>query len=264
MRRTGVARVAYRWIAQVWDPLRTLRGLAGLGWLVRDYVTYRGAPGAERLLVSESVPALHDRGAGHELDAHYFYVNAWAMRRIIALQPERHTDVASQTVLASLLSALLPVTYLDYRPLAVRLDGLTCGTGNLLGLDLPSNSVESLSCLHVIEHIGLGRYGDPIEPTGTMRAASELARVLAPGGSLFLAVPVGRERVCFNAHRVHRAATIRQYLAGLELVEFSGLHDDGRFVQHVGLEEFDGSEYGCGMFWFRKSLELPASPLGSP
>ena len=263
MRRAGIARVAYRWMAQVWDPIRTLRGLTGLWWLCRDLIAYRRAPGAESLRVSDSIPALHDRGAGHEIDAHYFYVNAWAMRRIIALGPQRHTDIASQTVLASLLSALLPVTYLDYRPLAARLDGLTCGTGNLLALDLASDSVESMSCLHVIEHIGLGRYGDPIDPAGSSRAANELARVLAPGGSLFLAVPIGRERVCFNAHRVHRAATIRQYLANLELVEFSGVHDDGRFVQHVGLDEFDGSDYGCGMFWFRKPLELPVGPLGS-
>lgn len=123
---------------------------------------------------------------------------------------------------------------------------------DILHVPFGSGTVESLSCLHVAEHIGLGRYGDSLNPYGTRQATRELARVLATGGSLYFALPVGKPRVCFNAHRIHAPATIREYFSDLELIELSGVHDDGRFVEHVNLAEFDKSEYACGMFWFKK------------
>jgi SAM-dependent methyltransferase len=249
-------RLGYRFLAQIVDPIRSGRGIRGLGWYTRDFRAYRRAASPGALRFADAIPALHDRSASHEIDAHYFYVNAWAMRRILGTAPARHVDVASQTVLASLLSAVLPVTFYDYRRLRATLDNLACEQGDIVDLDIPSDSVQSLSCLHVAEHIGLGRYGDPIDPDGTRRAARELTRVLAPGGTLYFALPVGVPRVCFNAHRIHDARTICDYFSGLELVEYSGVHDDGRFVERVELATFDLSDYACGMFVFRK----PAAP----
>lgn len=95
------------------------------------------------------------------------------MRRILGTAPARHVDIASRTVLARLLSAVLPVTFYDCRPLSATLENLTCEQGNIVDLGIPSDSVPSLSCLHVAEHIGLGRYGDPIDPEGTRRAGAD-------------------------------------------------------------------------------------------
>lgn len=248
----------YNFLAQIADPIKVVRGMAALRWYARDFHAYRRAARPAPVRFSDAVPALHDRSANHEIDSHYFYLNAWAMRRILGAAPSRHVDIASQTVMASMLSAALPVTYYDYRPLRATLDNLTCEQGNVVDLVIPSDSVSSLSCLHVAEHIGLGRYGDPIDPDGTRRAARELSRVLAPGGTLYFAVPIGVPRVCFNAHRVHGASEICEYFPGLALVEYSGVHDDGRFVERVELSTFDRSNYACGMFIFRK----PA-PTGS-
>ena len=83
-----------------------------------------------------------------------------------------------------------------------RLDGFATG------------SVDSLSCLHTIEHVGLGRYGDPVDPEGWVVAVRELARILAPGGRLYLGTPIGRERVCFNSERVFSPKTILEALSG--------------------------------------------------
>lgn len=174
------------------------------------------------------------------------------MRCIVAQRSSRHLDVGSQVVFVNLLSAILPVTFVDYRPLKANVAGLTSCSGDILHLPFADESVASLSCLHVAEHIGLGRYGDPLNPDGTRQACAELRRVLAPGGNLYFALPVGRPRTCFNALRIHAPQTIISYFDGLELVEFSGVHDDGHFVKRVSLDTFANSTYACGLFWFRK------------
>jgi hypothetical protein len=139
-------RFGHRWAALICDPLRAIKGIRGLLWYVADYWNYRKMPGAERVRLLDTHPCLHERRAAHELDAHYFYVNAWAMRRILANHPSRHVDIASQTVLAGLLSAIIPVTYLDFRPLEATLPGLECGSGNISSLPYEDDCIESLSC----------------------------------------------------------------------------------------------------------------------
>lgn len=256
--KTPWVRALYHAVLPVVDPVRALRGMRGYGWYLGDLYRYRRMPGAEAFRLADLYPQVHERTAETAVDAHYFYANGWAMRRILRRRPRRHVDIASQVVVANLLSAAIPVVFVDYRPLRARLDGLHSVAGSLLALPFRNGGVESLSCLHVAEHIGLGRYGDPLDPHGTARAASELARVLAPGGHLYFAVPVGCPRVCFNAHRIHAASRIREHFRDLALVEFSGVHDDGRFVEGAGLAEFETSEYACGMFLFRKE----APPTG--
>ena len=97
------------------------------------------------------------------------------------------------------LSAFTQVVFLDIRPLQISIP-VNCLAGDILNLPFASNSVPSLSCLHVAEHIGLGRYGDNLNPLGTILACKELERVLLPGGNLYFSIPIGRQGVYFNAH----------------------------------------------------------------
>ena len=245
-------RTIYHWMAQFVDPYRVVRGLSKLWPYLKDWYSYAHLPGAEPVHWIDSWPQLHDRTSKTPFDPHYFWTNGWAMRRIVAQQPVQHLDVGSQVVFVNLLSAVLPVTFVDYRPLEANVTGLTSCSGDILHLPFADGTVASLSCLHVAEHIGLGRYGDPLNPDGTRQACAELRRVLAPGGSLYFALPVGKPRVCFNALRIHAPQTILTYFDGLELVEFSGVHDDGQFTERVSLDTFANSAYACGLFWFRK------------
>jgi len=254
-RKNQFLRMGYRWLTQFADPLRTVRAVCNLGWYLGDWRRYRHMEDAEPLTLVDSWPQLHDRTSRTPFDAHYFWANGWAMRRIVAQRPRRHVDVGSQVVFVNLLSAVVPVVFVDYRPLEVQIDGLDCRCGDILHLPFEDRSVESLSCLHVTEHIGLGRYGDPLNPHGTRQACAELRRVLAPGGWLYFAIPVGRQRVCFNAHRIHPPATIAAYFSDLHLVEFSGVHDDGRYVQGVTSDGFVDSQYACGLFRFQRPIE---------
>ena len=259
----GWGRLVYRWLGQIMDPLRFVRGCVGLPWYLRDWRAYRRLPGAERLRFRHSYPQLHDRTTVTPFDAHYFYINSWAMRRIVDHHPNLHVDVGSQWLFAALLSSVVPVLFLDYRPLEAKMKGLTCAGGNILELPLASNAVQSLSCLHVAEHIGLGRYGDPLDPKGTERSARELARVLAPGGRLYFGLPVGKPALHFNAHRIHAPQAIRDYFSPLELVEFCLVTDAGTFSERVPLSDGDGSEYACGMFLFEKAGG-PVKEAGKP
>jgi predicted SAM-dependent methyltransferase len=156
-------------------------------------------------------------------------------------------------MMINVLSAGLKTAFVDYRPLYVQLSNLSSIAGDIVQLPFHDASIASLSCLHVVEHVGLGRYGDSLNPEGSQLAVGKLQRVLRPGGRLFLSVPVGRERVCFNAHRVHAPGTIQSYVPGLRLESFSLIDDAGRFTEQVPFEAANGLDYGCGLFEFVKA-----------
>lgn len=258
----------YRWIQPVFDPVHTATGLAGYAWYARDWLRYRRAPGAERLSLRDAFPKLHDKTSLSPYDSHYFHQDVWAIRRIFrTAKGGRHVDVGSRVDTVGHLAAVMDVTFVDIRPLVANLEGMMPVGGSILSLPFRDGSVPSLSCLHVAEHIGLGRYGDPIDPAGTRKAAAELARVLAPGGNLFFSLPVGRPRVCFNAHRVHAPRQILEYFRGLELVELSGVMEPtragpGAFVRDAPIEALEDQSYACGLFWFRKPDDAPLGAQG--
>ncbi len=129
--------------------------------------------------------------------------------------------------------------------------------------NLPDGSVDSLSTLHAAEHFGLGRYTDPIDPDGCFKFMSALQRVLAPGGRLYFSVPIGRERVEFNAHRVFAPRTILDAFAGLAVVSFSFVDDAGDLHENADPLRLPRSEMACGLFEFTKALKpaLPGIPM---
>ena len=220
----------------------------GAARYLRDRSAYRQLPGAEALHWRDSFPKLTDRVASSPFDPHYFHQDTWAARRIAERRPARHVDVGSRVDLVGFLTAVTSVVFVDIRPLEVDIEDLEPVAGSVLDMPFEDGSLESVSCLHVAEHIGLGRYGDPLDPLGTRKAAAELARVLAPGGQLLFSLPVGRPRVEFNAHRVHDPHEVRSWFDGLELVEFAGVDDAQVFRRHRSLDELAGSTYACGMF----------------
>lgn len=226
---------------------------AGAARFLRDRRAYAALPGAEPLRWRDTYPQLGDRVASSPFDPHYTHQDTWAAQRIAEHAPARHVDVGSRVDFVCFLTAITKVAFVDIRPLEVDIEGLETIEGSLLALPFADRSLESLSCLHVAEHVGLGRYGDPLDPNGTRKAIEELQRVLAPGGRLLFSTPVGRPRVCFNAHRIHDPVELLGLFDELELEEFAGVDDDGRFRRHRDPAELRDSAYACGMYRLRRA-----------
>jgi SAM-dependent methyltransferase len=189
-------------------------------------------------------------------DEHYIYHPAWAARILARTRPSGHVDISSTLAFCSIVSAFVPVRFYDYRPARLSLSDLTSEKADLLALPFADRTIASLSCMHTVEHVGLGRYGDPLDPDGDLKAISELKRVLAPGGNLLFVVPTGRPRVVFNAHRIYAFDQIREAFADLSLEEFSLIPDDAQtrgMIANASREVADRQNYGCGCYWFKRT-----------
>jgi SAM-dependent methyltransferase len=189
-------------------------------------------------------------------DRHYVFHTAWACRVLAKSRPALHIDISSSLYFVSNASAFVPMQFYDYRPAKLGLDGLECGQTDLTQLGFADSSVVSMSCMHVIEHVGLARYGDPLDYDGDLKAVSEISRVIASGGQLLFVVPIGGEsRIQFNAHRIYTYTQVLGMFPGFDLVEFSLIPDDGNrlgLVRHATEEMSNQQRYGCGCFWLRK------------
>jgi SAM-dependent methyltransferase len=208
------------------------------------------------ILWEDRLPCLDDNTGSTAFDRHYVYHLAWAARTLAQTKPDFHVDISSSLYFCSMLSAFIPVKLYDYRPADLQLTNLSSEAADLLALPFEDESIDSLSCMHVVEHVGLGRYGDPLDPNGDLKAIAELTRVLARGGTLLFVVPIGAPRVVFNAHRIYAYDQVTSYFPELELKQFALIPDDprdGGLIYDATKRQADDQTYGCGCFWFRKN-----------
>lgn len=150
-----------------------------------------------------SYPCFLDRTPGSGRFTRYEYQDSWAFSHLLANPPDKLVDIASSKYFVAFASRVCPVEMVDLRPIVAPGGRVTALKGDIVALPYETGSVEVISTLSVIEHIGLGRYGDELDLLGMQKAAAELSRVLAPGGRLLVAFPTGaRSEIAFNAHRI--------------------------------------------------------------
>lgn len=234
--------------------------LRGLAWsaAARDFAAFRRASIHQRPELvpawTERVLCLDDRTPQTPFDRHYVYHTAWATRQLARHRPLEHVDISSSIYFVALASAIVPIRHYDYRPPPLVLPSLEVAAADLMALPFADGSLDSLSCMHVIEHVGLGRYGDPLDPRGDIKAAAELCRALAPGGRFYFVAPVGRLKVAFNGHRIYDFATVRSLFPDLNLEEWALVPDDPLIglIDHPAPDLIDAQHYACGCFAFRK------------
>jgi SAM-dependent methyltransferase len=260
-----VAKPVYRWIeAFGLNPLALRYVVPGLVVTLREYALLKrqnraaGSPFRIRF----SMPCLGDRyESSGSTRGHYFYQDLLVARRIFECAPQRHVDVGSRVDgFVAHVAAFREIEVFDIRPLTLDMPSIVFRQMDLM--NTPESFKEycdSISCLHAIEHFGLGRYGDPVDLNGHAKGFRSLSAILKPRGIFYFSVPIGPERIDFNANRVFALQTILNMAKDcFELEAFHYVDDAG--ILHKGVElttdlilDDCGCDYGCGIFEFRKS-----------
>lgn len=208
------------------------------------------------LKIGNIYPQLYDRyDAAEHLTKHYFYQDIWAAQKVFQLKAKIHYDIGSRIDgFIAHCAVFCKVVCLDIRPMSAQLRNVAfmkVDASNMTAIE--SGTISSVSALHSFEHFGLGRYGDRVDPEAYHKAIDELKRIVRQGGNIYFSVPIGRQRVEFNAHRVFNPAYVLQLFEGCDLIEFSAIDDDGDYVTDVDPLDYVGARYSCGLFHFRKS-----------
>jgi SAM-dependent methyltransferase len=239
------------------DLIKMLRSVRAAPRYVRDLFRFRSEYDGR----FELLPCLHDwYEEGGTTRNEYFWQDLLVARKIFSAKPKKHVDIGSRVDgFVAHVASFREIEIFDIRPITTSIPGVTFKQADLM------NSVEgiedycdSLSCLHALEHFGLGRYGDPIDPKGYESGIRNMARILRPGGSFYLSVPVGVERVEFNAQHVFDPNTIVAVAESNQLLlrEFALFTTDDGLVQmdtaYETLVAVGKRRYGIGIFTFAK------------
>lgn len=198
---------------------------------------------------------LNEKTTSTNYDRHYILHLAWASRILASNKPSLHVDISSSLHFSTMMSTHFPMEFYDYRPANIDLPDYKSGHIDLTEMSFADNSILSLSCMHVVEHVGLGRYGDPIDFDGDLKAMKELQRVLKPGGFLLFVTPVGKSKIIFNRHRIYAYQQIMAAFNELRLVEFTLIPENGEqgdLLKDPDMTLVESQDYGCGCWLFTK------------
>lgn len=187
---------------------------------------------------------------------HYFHQDLLVASLIHDANPERHIDVGSTIDgFVAHVAAYRTIEVIDIRPLKdTGHEHIKFMQADLMSSDNKLNQVtDSLSCLHAIEHFGLGRYGDPLDPEGHLKGFKNLHKMLKPGGTLYISFPIGANSVYFNAHRVFHPSEILKWSEGLfQLKRYDYVDDSGNLHKNQSIENTPRLIHGCGIYTMTK------------
>ena len=210
-------------------PERLIRAIRDWPSYARERSAYRQMPGADGMPWGRELPILGERNEPSGSLGAYFHQDLTVARWIHEANPRRHVDVGSRLDgFIGSLAVFRKVEVIDIRPQTQLVRNVRFHQLDLMA-ELPAewlNSTDSLSCLHTIEHFGLGRYGDKLDPAGHLKGIERLQAMVAPGGTLYLSTQIGRERIEFNAHRVFAPATVLSWFSGEWKIERCAVIDD--------------------------------------
>lgn len=239
------------------------RRTTGYAWFLRDaWRFHRLRKAGDGWGRARLRPQLMDRAqAAGTMRGAYFHQDLLVAQRIFAANPRRHIDVGSRIDgFVAHVASFRQIEIVDIRPVASTVENIAVMQADLMQPDsVPESACDSLSCLHALEHFGLGRYGDPIDPQGHRRGLDGLIRMLEPGGTLYLSVPVGPQEILFNCHRRFHASTVLDIVTDrLALMRLDLVDDQGNLVRNLAHSRartdpaLGCRREGCAIFEFRK------------
>jgi len=250
------------------DPEKGLDNVLGLRWYLADLraLKRQQARSESKFRLGKLYPCLEDKRAdAGAASGHYFHQDLLVARRIHHNNPLRHVDIGSRVDgLVAHVASFRRIVVMDIRNIPTVIQNIEFIQADLMRFPEAGlvAKFDSLSCLHALEHFGLGRYGDPINYDGHLVGLTNMTALLAPGGKFYLSVPVGPQRIEFNAHRVFSIRYLLERLeASFRIDHFSYVDDQGDLHEDVDLKSADidgdfGCNYGCGIF---EATKLPAS-----
>lgn len=227
-------------------------------WYKRDLATLKQQKGGDKTFeFGRMFPILSERNdEGGIMKGHYFHQDLYVARLVHAAKPVLHLDIGSRTDgFVAHVASFRQIELVDIRPIKSSVKNISFKCADLM--QLPAELVDycdSVSSLHVIEHFGLGRYGDPIDYFGHLKAIQNIAKIIKPGGTFYFSTPIGPQRIEFNAHRVFDVKYLLTILSDhFSISTFSYVNDAGDFFEDVPLTDEDihrnyGCVYGCGIF----------------
>lgn len=237
------------------DLRRLTRSLLGAPRYLRDLAQFRKAYGKS----VELQPCLYDWfEEGGATKSEYFLQDLHIAQKIHQHNPQRHVDIGSRIDgFVANVASFREIEVFDIRPVSSTLPHITFRQADLMN---PAHGFltycDSLSCLHALEHFGLGRYGDTLDPLGSEKGLQNIAKIIRPNGYLYLSVPVGIEKIRFNAHRIFdpRALATMAKKYGLSLRDFSYIGASKTIVHSTNWDtDFQAiatQTYALGIFTF--------------
>lgn len=226
---------------------KTFRGT----WrFLRDISRWRRSGGK----INRVYPAIQDfEEMAGVARGHYFFQDLIVAREVYKSAPRRHLDVGSSVSgFVAHVASFREIEVMDIRPLQ-SVFGIAFTQTDLMQPN-PIKS-DSVSCLHAIEHFGLGRYGDEIDPKGHLKAFDNLVSTVSAGGKLYISFPVSdKPRVDFNAHRVFSTEDIFSWPGAekLTLESYWLIDDSGYPAPKATPADNIQLEFGCAIYAFRK------------
>lgn len=191
---------------------------------------------------------------------HYFHQDLLVANRIYENKPQRHVDIGSRIDgFVAHVAAFREIEVFDIRPLNTPVPNIIFKQADIMASDFNiKNYCDSVSSLHTVEHFGLGRYGDTLDYNGHLKGLNNIHQMLKPGGKLYLSVPIGKQRIEFNAHRVFAVKYLIELIQDKYSIDsFSYVDDKGNLFRDISLEPGDiennyGCHYGCGILELTK------------
>lgn len=200
------------------------------------------------------------KGQGGVTRGHYFHQDLYVAKLVYRANPVKHLDIGSRIDgFVAHVASFRTIELIDIRPVHNQVDQINFRQADLM--QLPSdliNYCDSVSSLNAIEHFGLGRYNDPIDYLGHEKAIKNIAQILKPNGTFYFSVPIGPQRIEFNAHRVFSLEYLNAFLQqDFSIHSFSYVDDRGDFFEEVALTDDvirsnAGCNHGCGIYTLKK------------
>jgi hypothetical protein len=254
-------KISNRWLTQFGIDFRVLiRSLRSLPFFISNYIKLV-KKSDKHWPVEVSQPCLSDRfNSAGSLDKQYFFQDIYVAKKIYQGNPQIHIDIGSRIDgFIAQLSVFRTVTILDIRPLESHIENVNFVQADICDPNFIFEKSLSVSCLHTIEHFGLGRYADPVGVDLWKVGLKNIWDIVDFGGLLYLSTPIGRQRIVYNAHRVFQPSSILSQLIDSELIDFAYIDDSGNFNNGpLDISQIDDMaanfSYGLGIFTIMKKV----------